>query len=514
MGKKLINGLLISTMVTGAVAQGTGVNVNATPNDVEEAKIETKKSHGDIFPIKHSIMGRYDISKEAFKAFLLSQQQKYGFDYKLTCSLDEWLNAAYDEAAIEGVRADIVVAQAIKETGYFKFGGLLTYKDNNFAGIGVTGRPGEKHSFSSARIGLRAQVQHLKAYASTDSLVQGVVDPRFNLVTRGSAPSLEELAGRWAYPGYSKSSYSSLEEAAAANDSYGQQIYKLMEQARAFEGGNSENVGGDTTENENSNNNNNNNNRPETPTIIAKGQVVNVTSVLNVRSGAGTGYKAVSTFKPGQKFNIYGQENGWYKVDYSVNGSTYYGYISGSYVKVIENYEKPSVPEKPSTPDNSGNSSSNNNGGQTNVTRQGQVIGISTRLNVRSGAGTKYSVITTVANGTKFTINSESNGWYNITLADGRKGYVSSSYVKVITNSSNNDSNNSGNTDTVLKRGKVSNVSTVLNVRSGPGTSYKAVTYLRNNEQVEIIGEQGNWYKIKSTKSNNAYVSKDYIRII
>lgn len=495
MNKKVLNTLLISSIATGIVSQGAAINVNATENnEVDEAKVESRKAHGDIFPVKHSIMGGTDISKAAFKGFLLSQQSKYGFEYKLTCSLDEWLDYVYEESAIEGVRPDIVVAQAIKETGYFKFGGELTYKDNNFAGIGVTGTSGAKNSFATAREGIRAQVQHLKAYGSKDALVQACVDPRFNLVSRGSAPSLEELAGKWAYPGYSTSQYSSLEAAAAANDSYGQQIYKLMEQARAFEGTTSPETpkpevpnGGGETE------------TPQGPVIIAKGQVKNVSSRLNVRAGAGTGHKVVTSFRNGQTFNIYGKENGWYKVDYSLNGSTYYGYISGDYVKVLEEFNKPNPPEveKPSVPENGGN--------QT-TTREGQVIGISSRLNVRSGAGTNYSVVTTITNNTKLTINSESNGWYNITLSNGKTGYVSSKYVKVITN---NPSDNS--TENVIKKGKVTGVSTVLNVRSGPGTSYKAVTYLRNNESVEIIGESGNWYKIKSAKSANAYVSKNYI---
>lgn len=55
--------------------------------------------------------------------------------------------------------------------------------------------------FEDVRMGLRAQVQYLKAYASTDDLVNECVDPRFDLVTRGIAPTLEELNGRWAVPG-------------------------------------------------------------------------------------------------------------------------------------------------------------------------------------------------------------------------------------------------------------------------------------------------------------------------
>ncbi|MGL4655747.1 MAG: SH3 domain-containing protein [Sarcina sp.] len=499
MKKKILNTLITTSIFAGTILGNTTIaaaneayaNDENRVSDYNQADELLRVSHGDLFPVKHSIMGGHEVSADAFKAFFKAQQDKYGFEYKLTCSLDEWIDTVYEEAKIEGVRADIVIAQAIKETGYFKFGGLLTYKDNNFAGIGVTGASGAKESFPTARIGIRAQVQHLKAYGSTDSLVQACVDPRFNLVSRGSAPSLEELAGRWAYPGYSTSKYSSLKEAAKSNASYGQEIYKLIEQARAYEGSRPTNP--DVEKPDTSN--------PTAPTLIAKGKV-KVNTKLNIRSGAGTNYTVVGELKNNQNVNIYEKLNGWYKIDYSVNGKTNYGYVSSKYVSITDNVEKPTNPDtsKPDIP-NTGSG-----------IRQGQVINISSRLNVRSGAGTNYSVVTQITNNTKLTINSEKNGWYYVTLSNGTKGYVSSKYVKVIS-SSGNDSNNNGSGETI-KRGKVTGISSTLNVRSGPSISSARISYLRNGAIVEIIGESGNWYKIKSNKASNAYVSKDYIDII
>lgn len=502
MNKNLLKTLIAASVITGTIGNNIMLaNANELedlPKDDISENSMLRKSHADIFPIKHSIMGTSETSKESFKSFLKAQQKKYGFEYKLTCSIEEWVDLAYEEARVEGVRADIVVAQAIKETGYFKFGGILTYKDNNFAGIGVTGKPGEKNSFPDARTGIRAQVQHLKAYATTDPLVNTCVDPRFNLVSRASAPSLEELAGKWAFPGYSKSQYNSLESAAQHNASYGQEIYKLIEQAKGYNGSTTPDI---EEESETTN--------PQSPTLIAKGKVTGISSKLNVRSGAGTNYSVVGSLKNAQSVNIYEKLNGWYKIDYSVNGTTNYGYVSSSYVNITENMENPTVPapevpnkpEIPSVPEN-------------NIgLRQGQVIGISSRLNVRNGAGTNYSVVTTVTNNSKVTINSEHNGWYNVTLENGKVGYVSSKYIKVITNSSNSNNGNNSSQE-VIKRGKVTNVSTVLNVRNGASTSSGVISYLRNNDNVEIIGESGSWYKIKSSKSSEAYVSKQYIKLI
>ena len=81
----------------------------------------------------------------------------------------------------------------MKETGYLQYGGDVKPEQYNFAGIGAIGNgvPGE--SFENVQIGLRAQVQHLKAYASVEPLNQDSVDPRFKYPTRGSAPYVEWL---------------------------------------------------------------------------------------------------------------------------------------------------------------------------------------------------------------------------------------------------------------------------------------------------------------------------------
>jgi hypothetical protein len=84
------------------------------------------------------------------------------------------------------------------ETGFLQFGGDVKPEQNNFGGIGAIGNGVMGDSFSDQRIGVRAQIQHLKAYATTTPLVQTLVDPRFGLVKRGSAPLLGQLTGQWA----------------------------------------------------------------------------------------------------------------------------------------------------------------------------------------------------------------------------------------------------------------------------------------------------------------------------
>lgn len=98
------------------------------------------------------------------------------------------------EGQIEGVRGDVAFAQSCLETGNFTFeGSAVTLDQCNYCGMGVTAAGVKGNSFASPQIGIRAQIQHLKAYASTEALRQACVDPRFKYVQRGSAKYVEWL---------------------------------------------------------------------------------------------------------------------------------------------------------------------------------------------------------------------------------------------------------------------------------------------------------------------------------
>jgi hypothetical protein len=101
-----------------------------------------------------------------------------------------------EEGPIEGVNYDIAFSQMCVETNFLRFGGDISANQNNFAGLADSTGAGSA-SFTSARLGVRAHIQHLKAYASLEPLKQQQVDPRFRFVTRGIAPLVEQLGGRW-----------------------------------------------------------------------------------------------------------------------------------------------------------------------------------------------------------------------------------------------------------------------------------------------------------------------------
>ena len=134
------------------------------------------------------IMGQAQATKEQIAAYIVSKNP-------LAASYAADLAAVYiEEGRAEGVRGDIAAAQSVIETGNFTFAGsAVTLDQNNFCGMGVTTRGMRGNSFATMREGVRAQIQHLKAYATADPLAGDCVDPRYKWVEKGCAPYVEWL---------------------------------------------------------------------------------------------------------------------------------------------------------------------------------------------------------------------------------------------------------------------------------------------------------------------------------
>lgn len=111
----------------------------------------------------------------------------------------------YEEGKREGIRPDVAFAQALKETGFFRYGGTVVPDQNNYCGLGTTSATVRGAYFATAQLGVRAHIQHLKAYTSTQEPTEPVVDPRYGLVRASygnrTLDKWEDLNGRWAVPG-------------------------------------------------------------------------------------------------------------------------------------------------------------------------------------------------------------------------------------------------------------------------------------------------------------------------
>ncbi len=146
------------------------------------------------------------------------------------------------------------------------------------------------------------------------------------------------------------------------------------------------------------------------------------------------------------------------------------------------------------------------------------------KLNVRTNAGTKYSVLkengkkVQLKKNTTVTILKEKSGWYYVSFTYNKKslkGYVSKTYVGSIKTTSS-----ATPVATTTRTGTIND--SPVNVRKGPGTSYAKVTSggknvsLKKGAKVIIYSEHTGWYYVSATFDNKAikgYVSKTFVTV-
>ena len=165
------------------------------------------------------IMGSLQSSVDAMVNLYESTGHTYPSDVyvsKGAPTIRDFCSLIVEAAASEGVRPEVVFAQAMLETGWLQFGGSVKPNQCNFAGLGAVNQQTGGARFDNVYQGLLAQVQHLKGYATSAPLNNTCVDPRYEVLQSkgflGVAPYLEDLNGRWAVPG----------------DTYGQNIARII----------------------------------------------------------------------------------------------------------------------------------------------------------------------------------------------------------------------------------------------------------------------------------------------
>ncbi len=165
------------------------------------------------------IMGSLQTSVDAMVNLYESTGHTYPSDEfvsKGAPTIRDFCSLIVEAAVSEGVRPEVVFAQAMLETGWLQFGGSVKPNQCNFAGLGAVNQQSGGARFDDVYQGLLAQVQHLKGYATGAALNNTCVDPRYEFLQSkgflGVAPYLEDLNGRWAVPG----------------DTYGQNIARII----------------------------------------------------------------------------------------------------------------------------------------------------------------------------------------------------------------------------------------------------------------------------------------------
>lgn len=172
------------------------------------------------------ILGKHIATAEQMAKHLLAKnpEPKIGMPAEDFCRLFLYLGA------VEGVRGDLEFARSCWETNYFRFTGTVVPEQNNYCGHGTTSSTNKGSYFPDAATGILVQIQHAKAYATSVPLNYDCLDDRYKYVKLGSAPTMEEMGGKWAVPGYDTKKYKSLEEANKAKDSYGYKILHILDE--------------------------------------------------------------------------------------------------------------------------------------------------------------------------------------------------------------------------------------------------------------------------------------------
>jgi len=153
------------------------------------------------------VMGAPALNAAQLTAWFNARQSRAAGVYSATVPVETLSVYFVEEGALEGVTGDVAFVQSVVETGWFRFSASVPGWMNNFAGIGATDTSPSPAVFPDPRTGVRAQVQHLRAYADPGATACAVpplhaacVDPRFALVVpKGKAPTWNQMGnGNWA----------------------------------------------------------------------------------------------------------------------------------------------------------------------------------------------------------------------------------------------------------------------------------------------------------------------------
>lgn len=206
------------------------------------------------------------------------------------------------------------------------------------------------------------------------------------------------------------------------------------------------------------------------------------TANLNVRFLPTSSGSVLATLKKGTQVTVTGKTaDGWLQIRYK-SGSAY---VAGKYTSTVS-------------------AGSISKDITTSVTSTNYTGKTTANLNVRRGASTGYSIVTTLKNGTQLNVVAVSGSWLKVNQ-NGVSGWVSSKYVTK--NSSSSTSSGSNSSATVQYTGKTT---ANLNVRSGASVSASILTTLKKDSSVSVTGSNGNWLQIEY-KNGTAWVAKDYV---
>ena len=215
-----------------------------------------------------------------------------------------------------------------------------------------------------------------------------------------------------------------------------------------------------------------------------------VTASVKLRKTAAWTTTEIHTIKTGEEVNLLEKGSDFSKVQH--NGKI--GYVPTQYLKTVTNSRNENTTNTP-TPAPTPNSST-----VETMNKSGKVINLVSgdTLNVRKEASSTSTIVTKLNQGTIVTITGKDTktGWYRITH-NGNTGFVSDRYIEVI---------NTSNTTIVGYKKTTDN----LNMRTGPSTSYSAITKIPAGTTVGVISTSNGWDYVEYN-GQKGYCSSSYL---
>ncbi|MBP2024023.1 cell wall-associated NlpC family hydrolase [Clostridium punense] len=206
-----------------------------------------------------------------------------------------------------------------------------------------------------------------------------------------------------------------------------------------------------------------------------------IADALNVRSSGNTSSSVLGKLYSGDNITIIESVNGWHKINFQNK----VGWVYGEFVETKKTIKNTSNKTGTITADS---------------------------LNIRSGAGTSFSILGSLKSGAKIDIIDSANGWFQISY-NGATGYVSGEYVTLNTGNSDNSRPSRGDSESNFSVNKLGTVKvSALNFRTGPGTNYDVIQSLKEGTKLEVIEETKGWYKCVYN-NNTGYVSKEFVNL-
>ncbi len=210
--KKFLSFALVVTLIlslTACVSAAKKPKVKFDKRQLKKIELVESPRHGSPMIVLREDFADVPIFGEP----VATQDQMVNFinkrnpNPKLNCTVKQLVHLYYVEAGREGIRPDIALCQAIKETGTWGYGGDVVPEQNNYCGLGTTGGGVKGAFFDTPQLGVRAHIQHLLSYASKRPPRVEVVDPRYDLIKKfrpqifGKLTNWTQLNGVWAVPG-------------------------------------------------------------------------------------------------------------------------------------------------------------------------------------------------------------------------------------------------------------------------------------------------------------------------